>query len=357
MWRAEDRSILPAGPSALNCPRPGPHEGHRPHRRSPGGAPHPEQPGRWVPLPSERSPPAEADWPHGAMQERWFRTLRQQLLSNLIQSDTASSQRNTLRIVGTSTSVYRWKSMRRDVQVLDMCIKEICRAAIMMEARFPARLSRYRDHRRARALWLQRRVHMVLRRQGLNDNHKPVYRLHQELSLSLRLKRPRRKKRPSCVSPSSWPIRSTRLFDGRKLRMLTVVCRLRCIRSLALNRPVLSLAQQLQNASRGLPLSDGSGLGTTPSRTNLAILPAAHRITCPDIGMELLRRSLAEGRECSVKELGSETPFATMNRNCYMTGRLRPRTSAPRVPPKRRPKSCSRPCNTNSRLLTSKSIL
>lgn len=37
-----------------------------------------------------------------------------------------------------------------------------------------------------------RRVHVLLQREGWQDNHKRVYRLYREQGLSLRLKRPRR---------------------------------------------------------------------------------------------------------------------------------------------------------------------
>jgi putative transposase len=39
-----------------------------------------------------------------------------------------------------------------------------------------------------------RRVHVVLQREGWQDNHKRVYRLYREQGLSLRLKRPKRNK-------------------------------------------------------------------------------------------------------------------------------------------------------------------
>jgi putative transposase len=78
-----------------------------------------------------------------------------------------------------------------------------------------------------------RRVHIMLRREGWKDNHKRVYRLYQEMGLSLRLKRPRRHKScqerlPKHVArhPNdiwSMDFVADNLFDGRKLRALTVV--------------------------------------------------------------------------------------------------------------------------------------
>ncbi len=78
-----------------------------------------------------------------------------------------------------------------------------------------------------------RRVHVMLRREGFRDNVKRVYRLYREAGLSLRLKRPRRNKAARWRQPTqlvtaindiwSMDFVADALFDGRKLRMLTVV--------------------------------------------------------------------------------------------------------------------------------------
>ncbi len=78
-----------------------------------------------------------------------------------------------------------------------------------------------------------RRVHLMLRREGHRDNVKHVYRLYPEKGLSLRLRRPRRNKAAKLRQPIqlAWAINkiwsmnfvANALFDGRKLRMLTVV--------------------------------------------------------------------------------------------------------------------------------------
>ena len=64
-------------------------------------------------------------------------------------------------------------------------------------------------------------------------NHKRVYRLYREEGLSLRLKRPRRhvsaanrERQPAATTPNAlWSMDfvSDALFDGRRLRALTVV--------------------------------------------------------------------------------------------------------------------------------------
>ena len=78
-----------------------------------------------------------------------------------------------------------------------------------------------------------RRVHVMLRREGWQDNVKRVYRLYQEQGLSLRMKRPKRNKSARLPQPKqlvtamnqiwSMDFVADALFDGRKLRALTVV--------------------------------------------------------------------------------------------------------------------------------------
>ena len=73
----------------------------------------------------------------------------------------------------------------------------------------------------------------MLRREGWRDNHKRIYRLYSEQGLSLRLKRPRRNKsaqrrqpQPQGLYPNHvWGMDfvSDALFDGRRLRLLTVI--------------------------------------------------------------------------------------------------------------------------------------
>ena len=73
----------------------------------------------------------------------------------------------------------------------------------------------------------------MLKREGWRDNHKRVYRLYREQGLSLRLKRPRRNKsalkrqpQPQGLYPNHvWGMDfvSDALFDGRRLRLLTVI--------------------------------------------------------------------------------------------------------------------------------------
>ena len=73
----------------------------------------------------------------------------------------------------------------------------------------------------------------MLRREGWPDNHKRVYRLYKAEGLSLRLKRPKRNKSARLRQPKhlvtdinqiwSMDFVADALFDGRRLRALTVV--------------------------------------------------------------------------------------------------------------------------------------
>lgn len=78
-----------------------------------------------------------------------------------------------------------------------------------------------------------RRLHILLQREGWNVNAKRVYRLYVEENLSIRTKTPRR--RVSCNKRSARPdatrindcwamdFMTDELFDGRRIRLLTIV--------------------------------------------------------------------------------------------------------------------------------------
>jgi putative transposase len=123
-----------------------------------------------------------------------------------------SSQRQALRVVSLSASVYFYRSTARDAQALTMRIKEIAHT---------------------RVHYGYRRIHVMLRREGYKDNVKRIYRLYREQGLSLRHKRPKRNKAAQSRQPKTvadyanqmWSMDfvADNLFDGKKLRMLTVV--------------------------------------------------------------------------------------------------------------------------------------
>jgi putative transposase len=123
-----------------------------------------------------------------------------------------ASQRQACAVLRLSMSVYLYRSRARDAAPLMMRIKEITGV---------------------RVHYGYRRVHVLLRREGWKDNHKRVYRLYRAEGLSLRHKRPRRNKAARLRQPKrlvnamneiwSMDFVSDALFDGRRLRALTVL--------------------------------------------------------------------------------------------------------------------------------------
>jgi putative transposase len=92
---------------------------------------------------------------------------------------------------------------------------------------------RLRDLAAARVRYGYWRLHVLLRREGWPVNHKRVHRLYAEEGLSIRTKLSRRKwvwryrqGRPGAAAPNEvWTMdfMSDQLFDGRPIRILTVV--------------------------------------------------------------------------------------------------------------------------------------
>jgi putative transposase len=115
-------------------------------------------------------------------------------------------------IVCLQRSCWYYKPHRRDDSAIRHRIKEIAQVRI-----------RYG----------YQRIHVLLRREGWRDNHKRVYRVYCEEGLNLRSKRPKRSRaasqrldRPQLSSiHQSWSMDfvADQLFDGRKIRALTVV--------------------------------------------------------------------------------------------------------------------------------------
>ena len=92
---------------------------------------------------------------------------------------------------------------------------------------------RIRELAAARVRYGYFRIYILLRREGWRINHKRVYRLYRQEGLSMRIKRPRRHvmaahrvARPAAGAINeSWSMDfvSDALFDGRRIRALTVV--------------------------------------------------------------------------------------------------------------------------------------
>jgi putative transposase len=92
---------------------------------------------------------------------------------------------------------------------------------------------RLKDLAQARVSYGYRRLHVLLKREGWQVNHKRVYRIYRLLGLGMRPKRPRRHvtacrrmERPEAIEPNegwSMDFMSDELYDGRRIRLLTLV--------------------------------------------------------------------------------------------------------------------------------------
>ena len=92
---------------------------------------------------------------------------------------------------------------------------------------------RLRELAMARVGYGYRRLHILLWREGWRVNHKRVYRLYRDEGLGMRKRTPRRHKaclkrelRPAAAEKSerwSMDFMSDQLFDGRRIRILTLV--------------------------------------------------------------------------------------------------------------------------------------
>ena len=92
---------------------------------------------------------------------------------------------------------------------------------------------RLRDLAASRVRYGYRRLHVLLNREGWAVNHKRVYRLYCQENLTVRTKRPRRHvtakargQRPAAGRVNdcwSMDFMSDQLFDGRNIRVLTIV--------------------------------------------------------------------------------------------------------------------------------------
>ncbi len=122
------------------------------------------------------------------------------------------SERRACVLVGLARSSHRYQSTKDEQVALRMRLKEL--AAIRVHDGY-------------------RRLHILLRREGWEVNAKRVYRIYREEMLSLRTRTPRR--RVSCPTRSDRPeatrindcwgmdFMSDELFDGRRIRLLTIV--------------------------------------------------------------------------------------------------------------------------------------
>ena len=122
------------------------------------------------------------------------------------------SERRALRATGFARSSHRYRSIADGQAALRIRLRDL--AAVRVRCGY-------------------RMLHTLLQREGWRVNHKRVYRLYVEEGLSLRIKRPRRHKtskprrgRTEVQSANecwSMDFMSDQLFDGRRIRILTIV--------------------------------------------------------------------------------------------------------------------------------------
>jgi putative transposase len=121
------------------------------------------------------------------------------------------SARRACRLAGVARSSYRYRSVAAD--------------------QTPLRL-RLRDRAATRVRYGYRRLHVLLRREGWQINHKRVYRRYREEGLAIRVKRRQKLTSASRVPPppatrplERWSLDflSDSLVDGRRFRILTIV--------------------------------------------------------------------------------------------------------------------------------------
>jgi putative transposase len=92
---------------------------------------------------------------------------------------------------------------------------------------------RLRDLAASRVRYGYRRLHVLLKREGWQVNHKLIYRMYLEEGLQVRTKTPKRKRscqvrgdRPAAAKANenwSMDFMADQLFDGRRFRLLTLV--------------------------------------------------------------------------------------------------------------------------------------
>src|SRR6185437_13315671 len=122
------------------------------------------------------------------------------------------TQRRACRLVGLEPKTYRYATKRPDDAVLRQ---------------------RFKDPASQRRRFGYRRLCLLLRREGVQVNHKRTYRVYRELGLQLRAKTPKRRVRAKLREdrcPAVMPNQTCamdfvhdQLALGRKIRVLTVV--------------------------------------------------------------------------------------------------------------------------------------
>lgn len=130
----------------------------------------------------------------------------------MLQFCYSTSQRHVCRVLELSRSSYRYRSVADEQAALRI---------------------RIRDLAYSRVSYGYRRIHILLKREGWQVNHKRVYRLYRQEGLMMRPKKPRRHvtacrrmERIEATLPNegwSMDFMSDELFNGRRIKLLTLV--------------------------------------------------------------------------------------------------------------------------------------
>lgn len=128
------------------------------------------------------------------------------------QVDWGVSERRACDVLLVNRSTCQYRSRRPGQAALEARIKEICETRVRYGVR---------------------RVHVQLRREGWEINHKKTHRIYRELGLQLRNKTPKRRvkaklredRQDPAVANETWAMDFVhdQLATGRKLRVLTIV--------------------------------------------------------------------------------------------------------------------------------------
>ena len=148
----------------------------------------------------------------GHTQKKALRARERRRLVKKLLDEYRVSIKRAASVCLLSRSLFYYKAHGRDDRAVRQRIKEI--AAV-------------------RVRYGVARIHMLLRREGWQDNHKRVRRIYREEGLNLRTKRPRRNKAaqhriqalPLTAPNECWSMDFVMdaLFDGRRFRALTLV--------------------------------------------------------------------------------------------------------------------------------------
>ncbi len=123
--------------------------------------------------------------------DKAMRPARKRKLVDTIKADWKVSIRRACSVLKVDRSLYVYKSRRGEQAELKLKIKDICQTRV-----------RYGD----------RRVHILIRREGSPVNPKRIYRLYKEMDLQLRNKVPKRRVKAKLRADRTEPTHSNHVW-------------------------------------------------------------------------------------------------------------------------------------------------